>query len=577
MEPITRTSYRDPSLGNVERDGITTLRENNVDIERYTRPLERAHGSALHVAGVATGLEVRATIGQPAVRVAPGVALSPTGQHVVLAAGGRAVLESGPVDVADDGVPVPTAAADGTRLLTIAWGETFDRATWSSSGHGTFQNDHTPVLTLHAPGDPAGPGDTVLATVTVAAGAVTDLTGAGRVATDRVALTATTRTTAGGALTVGAAGAGLLHGVDGGVELSAGSAGALSVTGLGVGATPALVLNGRVAADERDGHLDLNAAGGFPAGVRVPATLTAGQVAAGRLTVGGAGDPGPGGLAVGGPLLVGKAPDGAGWLRYAAAAVSSTLSIGVDRPGDRIVFVRAGQEQLTVHDGEVLVPGTLSAGVLAASTGELTSLTVSGRFTATSAGVTQLSVTGGMSVGGRATCAVLDVPGDVHLAGSSGQVFIGGNQNGLFLELHDDLWFSDPQTGAIEIRNGTGIDWGTMVGHFLPPSSARFKEDIRAVEPAGLEALYDDALATPVCTFRYRGADPGARPAIGVVLEDSPPYLARGDGLSTSEYVAMLHATVQVMATRMAALSERLDATVAAMASDTRNRVRRAQ
>jgi hypothetical protein len=46
---------------------------------------------------------------------------------------------------------------------------------------------------------------------------------------------------------------------------------------------------------------------------------------------------------------------------------------------------------------------------------------------------------------------------------------------------------------------------------------------------------------------------------LGVVLEDSPPYLARGDGLSTSEYVAMLHAAVQVMATRIAELAERLD------------------
>ena len=73
------------------------------------------HGSSLHVAGVATGLEVRATAGQPGLRVAPGVALSPSGQHVVLAPGGRAVLGSGPVDVADDGVPVPTAGADGKQ------------------------------------------------------------------------------------------------------------------------------------------------------------------------------------------------------------------------------------------------------------------------------------------------------------------------------------------------------------------------------------------------------------------------------------------------------------------------------
>lgn len=570
MERITRTTYRDPAHGNVERDGTTSLRESNVDIEQYTRPLERVHGTALHVAGVATGLEVRAVTGQAGLRVAPGVALSTAGQHIVLASGGQAVLTSGPVTVLDDGVPVPTAGADGTRLLTIAWGETFDRATWSSSGQQTFQIDHTPVLTLRAPNEPAGAGDTVLATVTVAAGAVTDLSDAGRVATDAaVALTVASRTASGNALTVGAAGAGVLRGIDGGVALSAGTAGTLSVTDLGVGVAPALMLDDRVAVGERDGHLDLNAAGGFAAGVRVTGPLTAGPITAGpltadtvatdRLTVGGAADPGAGGLAVGGPLFVGTAANNHGWLRYVAAAVSSKLSVGVDRAGDSIAFVRAGKDELVVRQGEVFVPGTLSVVELAANTAELTSVTVNGRLTSSNAGFTQVSVTAELSVGELATCASLEVSGEVHLASSTGQVFIGGNQTGPFLKLHDDLWFSDPQNGQVWIRNGVDSDFATMVGHFLPPSSARFKHDVRAVDLAGLAALHDDALATPVCTFRYRGADPDARPMLGVVLEDSPPYLARGDGLSTSEYVAMLHASVQVIAARIAELAERLD------------------
>src|SRR5215218_8807445 len=60
------------------------------DFENYHLPLDRLGHRAVHGAGVALGLEVSCTVGQPGLTVQPGVAFDTQGRLIALSGGGKA-------------------------------------------------------------------------------------------------------------------------------------------------------------------------------------------------------------------------------------------------------------------------------------------------------------------------------------------------------------------------------------------------------------------------------------------------------------------------------------------------------
>ncbi|MDX2562907.1 hypothetical protein PV371_25080, partial [Streptomyces sp. TX20-6-3] len=103
--------------------------QNHADVEGYLLPLGRARDSALHSWGVAGGLRVTATAGSTEVKVSTGSALDAAGRVIVLADGGRAVVNQEVSDqtvkVSADGVTLDTGglALLGDRVLTLTWQE----------------------------------------------------------------------------------------------------------------------------------------------------------------------------------------------------------------------------------------------------------------------------------------------------------------------------------------------------------------------------------------------------------------------------------------------------------------------
>src|SRR5262249_7058847 len=191
---VMRTEYWNLVTGTV-RTGPTGRGESLTDVDSYLLPIQRAHASSVHGYGVATGLRVTATAGQPDVTVSPGTALDAAGHLIVLAADGVAIVDptANPTDIQNietvevpaDGLVLATAGVTGDCLLTLTWREVL--------GFGMAAN--APVL-LHAPWLrlvlAAGFTDTgtqvVLAAVTLdAAGAVTALSAAPRVVVDTAA------------------------------------------------------------------------------------------------------------------------------------------------------------------------------------------------------------------------------------------------------------------------------------------------------------------------------------------------------------------------------------------------------
>jgi hypothetical protein len=154
----------------------------------------------------------------------------------------------------------------------------------------------------------------------------------------------------------------------------------------------------------------------------------------------------------------------------------------------------------------------------------------------------------------------LYVDGEVRLGAADAPVHIGGNRTGPMMRLNDDLWFSDPQNGTIQIRNHNDSNWGTMVGNFKAPSSIEYKKDTAALGEPDLARLLDDALGTDVVRYRYKGDEDASRLRLGVIAEDCPEYLVGEDGksLSPTEYTAMLHGAIKALATRVVTLEERL-------------------
>ena len=128
-----------------------------LDAEQYYRPLERLHGTGMHGAGVAFGLQVSVAAGQPNVIVMPGLALDPEGRHIYLGVGGSA--EIGPsadvpntppdlIPVTATGAVLPTAGlAAGTYFVIAQWRETWNSQGSSSNPNTDFYTD-TPWLRL---------------------------------------------------------------------------------------------------------------------------------------------------------------------------------------------------------------------------------------------------------------------------------------------------------------------------------------------------------------------------------------------------------------------------------------------
>ena len=155
----------------------------------------------------------------------------------------------------------------------------------------------------------------------------------------------------------------------------------------------------------------------------------------------------------------------------------------------------------------------------------------------------------------------LHVDGEVRLGAGDAPVHIGGNRTGIFLQLNDDLWFSDPQNGTIQIRNSANTNWGTMVGIFNNMSSAKYKKDTSILEQQDLDSLLDDALKTDVLRYRYTGDDEASRLRLGVITENCPEYLIGEDGesLSSVEYTSMLHGALKALASRVKELEAHAD------------------
>jgi hypothetical protein len=148
--------------------------------------------------------------------------------------------------------------------------------------------------------------------------------------------------------------------------------------------------------------------------------------------------------------------------------------------------------------------------------------------------------------------------GTVRLGASGGQVFVGGNRTGPFMQLNDDLWFSDPQNGTIQLRNFNNTNWGTLVGFLNNMSSIKYKKDTSVLGETDLTHLLDDTLGTEVVRYRYKGEDEASRLRLGVITENCPEYVVGDDGesLSTVEYVAMLHGALKALASRVAGLEK---------------------
>jgi hypothetical protein len=163
------------------RAGTTVHGETKVDFEQYLRPLEQLHGMGAHGAGLAVGLQVGATIGQPNLQIQTGLAIDPAGRHIYLAVGGQAEVGAtadnpnvAPMLVAvpapPQGVVLPTAGLNGDLFVTIQWWETFDQATLINSNGQVFQFNDTPWLRLVAAGDYDPDREVVLAKVNLNAG-----------------------------------------------------------------------------------------------------------------------------------------------------------------------------------------------------------------------------------------------------------------------------------------------------------------------------------------------------------------------------------------------------------------------
>lgn len=139
---------------------------------------------------------------------------------------------------------------------------------------------------------------------------------------------------------------------------------------------------------------------------------------------------------------------------------------------------------------------------------------------------------------------------DVQVCGGGGIFYVGGNRSGAFMRLNDDLYFSDPQNGSIEIKNGGNNNWGTLVGYFNNQCSRESKKNIVKFEEPELNTLYNDTINTDVYTFHYKDDADTDKKKIGIILEESPHYMCvtpDGKSLYNLSYITMLHGAIKVL------------------------------
>jgi hypothetical protein len=144
-----------------------------------------------------------------------------------------------------------------------------------------------------------------------------------------------------------------------------------------------------------------------------------------------------------------------------------------------------------------------------------------------------------------------DGGGYVQVCGGGGQFYVGGNRSGTFMRLNDDMWFSDPQNGTIQIRNYNDTNWGTLVGYFTNQSSRDYKKNIELLSQEQITDLYNDAIETDLYSFHYNEDDEATvKKKLGLILEEAPDYMCvtpDGKSLYNLSYISMLHGAIKTM------------------------------
>jgi len=115
------------------------------DFAEYVGPAARVHGLALHGPGVAAGLEVSATADGTGLKVAPGVAVAPNGDVIVLPTNGSGLLgDAPPFTEAPAPVVIPAASLTpfaGTKVVvTVQFKETLRQVPVPPGGTNDFPN-----------------------------------------------------------------------------------------------------------------------------------------------------------------------------------------------------------------------------------------------------------------------------------------------------------------------------------------------------------------------------------------------------------------------------------------------------
>jgi hypothetical protein len=93
-----------------------------------------------------------------------------------------------------------------------------------------------------------------------------------------------------------------------------------------------------------------------------------------------------------------------------------------------------------------------------------------------------------------------------------------------------------------------------------PISRARFKQDIRYLEPDELRALHAELRGLRLATYRYRDVDPSP-PRLGIILDDHEQAMwvdAAHDRVDVYGYASLAVAAAQVQADELAALRAEL-------------------
>jgi hypothetical protein len=224
---VKRTEYFNFDT-NSARSGGTQRADTLMDTEDYYQRLDAVRGAALHTWGVADGLGVSATPGQPGVTVQPGTALDAAGRTSVLETGGFAVVDPSVDPEQPVNIPTVVIGADGLRLDTagMSAGTYVFTVTWREVlGETRLIRLHAPWLRLLPSAGFQDVGQqVVLAEMSLdATGAVSGVTSGARrsvgVPVERVELRAA-RVTTGSPTTVGQSPAAELRGrTDGGLDL----------------------------------------------------------------------------------------------------------------------------------------------------------------------------------------------------------------------------------------------------------------------------------------------------------------------------------------------------------------------